>query len=340
MATPSTSTSAFPLTGAARCPRATTSSSSSSSSTRAFSLAERRRRSEGGAGDRSAAAGVVEKGPRLAYLQLYEERARAAGFTGIAGTVYDMVASMLSPMQSLRRDLSSAVHPLHKNFVALVHVFAKKDLATRGMDILAAMERQSIKRDAEESSRRRMLLAAGAAVFLSWPNPAAYAAEAKKGFLPVTDKKDGYSFLYPFGWQEVVVQGQDKVYKDVIEPLESVSVNTIPTSKQDIRELGPPDQVAEALIRKVLAAPTQKTKLIEAKENDVDGRTYYTFEFTAQAPNFTRHALGAIAIANGKFYTLTTGANERRWEKIKDRLHTVELQLVRFNGKCREHGFY
>ncbi len=43
--------------------------------------------------------------------------------------------------------------------------------------------------------------------------------------------------------QEVVVQGQDKVYKDVIEPLESVSVNTIPTSKQDIRELGPPDQV-------------------------------------------------------------------------------------------------
>ncbi len=25
----------------------------------------------------------------------------------------------------------------------------------------------------------------------------------------------------------------------------------------------------------------------------------------------------------GKFYTLTTGANERRWEKIKDRLHTV-----------------
>uniref|UniRef100_A0A0E0IGV9 PsbP C-terminal domain-containing protein n=1 Tax=Oryza nivara TaxID=4536 RepID=A0A0E0IGV9_ORYNI len=206
--------------------------------------------------------------------------------------------------------------------------------------------RQSIKREAEERSRRRMLLAAGAAMFLSWPNPAAYAAEAKKGFLPVTDKKDGYSFLYPFGWQEVVVQGQDKVYKDVIEPLESVSVNTIPTSKQDIRELGPPDQVAEALIRKVLAAPTQKTKLMEAKENDVDGRTYYTFEFTAQAPNFTRHALGAIAIANGKFYTLTTGANERRWEKIKDRLHTVvdsfkiEAREVRFNGKCREHGSY
>ena len=39
------------------------------------------------------------------------------------------------------------------------------------------------------------------------------------------------------------VQGQDKVYKDVIEPLESVSINMIPTTKADIRDLGPPDQV-------------------------------------------------------------------------------------------------
>ncbi|KAF8780428.1 hypothetical protein HU200_001547 [Digitaria exilis] len=178
----------------------------------------------------------------------------------------------------------------------------------------------------EEGSGRRQVLVAGAAAaaaFISRPSPAAFAAEAKKGFLPVVDKKAGYSFLYPFGWEEVAVQGQDKVYKDVIEPLESVSVNSIPTSKEDIRDLGPPDKVAEALIKKVLAPPTQKTKLILAKENDVDGRAYYTFEFTAQAPNYTRHALGAIVIANGKFYTLTTGANERRWEKMKDRLHTV-----------------
>ncbi|KAK3150313.1 hypothetical protein QOZ80_3AG0231590 [Eleusine coracana subsp. coracana] len=178
----------------------------------------------------------------------------------------------------------------------------------------------------EGGSGRRQVLVAGAAAaatFLSRPNRAAFAAEAKKGFLPVVDKKAGYSFLYPFGWQEVAVQGQDKVYKDVIEPLESVSVNSIATSKEDIRELGPPDKVAETLIKKVLAPSTQKTKLIEAKENEVDGRAYYTFEFTAQASNYTRHALGAIAIGNGKFYTLTTGANERRWDKMKDRLHTV-----------------
>lgn len=44
--------------------------------------------------------------------------------------------------------------------------------------------------------------------------------------------------------QEVIIEGQDKVYKDVIEPLESVSVNVIPTSKQDIRDFGPPQQVS------------------------------------------------------------------------------------------------
>ncbi|KAG6578723.1 PsbP-like protein 1, chloroplastic, partial [Cucurbita argyrosperma subsp. sororia] len=147
-------------------------------------------------------------------------------------------------------------------------------------------------------------------------NSMSFAAETKKGFLSVSDKKDGYSFVYPFGWQEVVIDGQDKVFKDVIEPLENVSVNMIPTSKEDIRDFGSPQQ-------KVLAPSNQRTKLIEASEHDIDGKAYYTFEFVAQAPNYTRHALSTIAVANGKFYTLTTGANERRWEKMKDKLRTV-----------------
>ncbi|XVE69112.1 hypothetical protein DITRI_Ditri09bG0124500 [Diplodiscus trichospermus] len=160
-----------------------------------------------------------------------------------------------------------------------------------------------------------------------------FAAETKKGFIAVTDKKDGYSFLYQFGWQEVVIEGQDKVFKDVIEPLESVSVNLIPTSKQNIRDFGSPQpqEVAETLIRKVLAPPTQKTKLIEAAEHDVDGRAYYTFEFLTQAPNYIRHALTAVCIGNGKFYTLRTGANERRWDKMKGRLHTVIDSFKIFN---------
>lgn len=34
-------------------------------------------------------------------------------------------------------------------------------------------------------------------------------------------------------------------------------------------------------------------------QHDVDGKTYYTFEFIAQAPNYTRHALSTISIGNG-----------------------------------------
>ncbi|KAL6839350.1 hypothetical protein ACP4OV_030847 [Aristida adscensionis] len=174
MATPSTSaptlptSSAFPLAAAAaaaaRFPRA----SPSASRTRASALAERRRTRRrrqpdgGGGGDRSAAAGAVEKGLRLAFLEQLAERARSADAAGVADTIYDMVAAGLSPgprsfhglvaahvladdaegaMQSLRRELSSGVRPLHETFVALVRVFAKKGLSTRGMEILAAMER-------------------------------------------------------------------------------------------------------------------------------------------------------------------------------------------------------
>ncbi|KAL9243315.1 hypothetical protein vseg_017217 [Gypsophila vaccaria] len=178
----------------------------------------------------------------------------------------------------------------------------------------------------QDRTSRRKLLALGSSfpgILLFAEAPISFAAESRKGFLSASDKKDGYEFLYPFGWQEVAIDGQDKAFKDVIEPLESVSVNIVPTAKQDIREFGAPNQVAETLIKKVLAPPTQKTKLIQAKEHEADGKTYYTFEFTAQAPNYTRHALSAICINNGKFYTLTTGANERRWGKMKDRLNTV-----------------
>ncbi|KAF9596586.1 hypothetical protein IFM89_012709 [Coptis chinensis] len=141
---------------------------------------------------------------------------------------------------------------------------------------------------------RRQALAVGALMtWVSFTNAtsASFAAESRKGFQAISDKKDGYEFIYPFGWQEVVIEGQDKVFKDVIEPLETVSVNLVPTSKEDIRDLGSPQEVAEALIKKVLAPPSQKTKLLEAKR--------------------------------GKFYTLTTGSNERRWEKMKDKLNTV-----------------
>ncbi|CAK7325625.1 unnamed protein product [Dovyalis caffra] len=243
----------------------------------------------------------------------------------------------------------------------------------RGLSLLVKAEQSSPNSTSLSQVRFGRRKSIAVSVIAPWVSmvhrtSSSFAAESKKGFLLVTDNKDGYSFLYPFGWQEVVIEGQDKVFKDVIEPLESVSVNVIPTVKQNIHDFGPPQQVAETLIKKVLAPPSQKTKLIEAKEHDADGKTYYTFEFVAKAPNFTRHALSAITIGNGmecivyyftekwifdlaastfsfilfhftclsqvledqnasgtsgKFYTLTTGSNERRWEKMKDKLQTI-----------------
>lgn len=61
---------------------------------------------------------------------------------------------------------------------------------------------------------------------------------APRGFNPVQDLNDNYQFLYPFGWQEVTVSGADIVYKDVVEPLESVSVTITPTDKKDVAEFG------------------------------------------------------------------------------------------------------
>lgn len=49
--------------------------------------------------------------------------------------------------------------------------------------------------------------------------------------------------MSPFGWQEVAVKGQDIVYKDIIEPLESVSVSMTPTDKATIDDFGSPVEV-------------------------------------------------------------------------------------------------
>ncbi|KAJ9533365.1 hypothetical protein QJQ45_026406 [Haematococcus lacustris] len=58
-------------------------------------------------------------------------------------------------------------------------------------------------------------------------------------------------------------------------------------------------------------------------QRELNGRNYYEFEFTAATPRYTRHQLAVVAAANDTFYTLTTGSNEKRWGKVKDRLQTT-----------------
>lgn len=75
------------------------------------------------------------------------------------------------------------------------------------------------------------------------------------GYNAAKDPQDGYQFIYPFGWQEVSVDGTDVVYKDIIEPLESASVTISKTDKTSVTDFGNPLEVTyilEPLCRKAL----------------------------------------------------------------------------------------
>ena len=185
-------------------------------------------------------------------------------------------------------------------------------------EALAAVARRGVLRGGGLGGLGAALGAAAA-----FPAAEARAAGAPKGFNVVKNPTKGYAFAFPFGWQEVAVDGQEVVYKDVIEPLESVSLTIYPSQKESITEYGDVDQVASSLISRVLAAPGQETKVLKAKAKEQDGKTYYQFEYVAQAPNFTRHALTTVGVNNGSLYTLTTGANQRRWKKMEDRLNKI-----------------
>jgi photosystem II oxygen-evolving enhancer protein 2 len=60
-----------------------------------------------------------------------------------------------------------------------------------------------------------------------------------------------------FALQEVALEGQDKAFKDVIEPLESVSLNISQTTRSSLAEAGSPADVAAALTKKSASASTQ-----------------------------------------------------------------------------------
>eukprot|EP00238_Polyblepharides_amylifera_P015055 CAMPEP_0196584916 /NCGR_PEP_ID=MMETSP1081-20130531/48968_1 /TAXON_ID=36882 /ORGANISM="Pyramimonas amylifera, Strain CCMP720" /LENGTH=237 /DNA_ID=CAMNT_0041906303 /DNA_START=69 /DNA_END=782 /DNA_ORIENTATION=+ len=171
---------------------------------------------------------------------------------------------------------------------------------------------------------RRESLAAALALSLTVATPAFAGGNVPSGYTGYKDAQDGYAFIYPFGWQEVSVDGVDVVLKDTIEPLENVSVTLLPTKTEQLQDLGGPDQVAKTLIEKVLTAgSSQNPTLINASSRVVEGKTYYTFEYTADLSRYKRHAITTVAISNGRFFTLTTGCNERRWNTMKDKLELM-----------------
>jgi len=170
------------------------------------------------------------------------------------------------------------------------------------------------------TTRREHVLAAAcasAAMTMTRARPAL----AISGMNAVKDTREGYEFLYPVGWQEIQVDGQQAVYKDIIEPLESVALNVYPTQRESVRDIGTPDEVAKTLVGKALTAPGAQGKVLATSERtDKDGHLYYQFEFVTRTKSYERHALTVVTVTQGKFYTLTTGSSEKRWNKMKERL--------------------
>merc|ERR1712224_479894 len=145
----------------------------------------------------------------------------------------------------------------------------------------------------------------GIASFITLAN-----AKLIKDFNQVQDRQDRYQYLYPLGWQQVSVDGQDSVFKDIIEPLENVTVSVTPTEKGSIDDFGAINDVAAPLAKEVLSNPGQETQLVSTNTRTKRGKLYYELEFTSKSSNYVRHALTIAVVTNGKFYILTTGSNQ------------------------------
>lgn len=155
------------------------------------------------------------------------------------------------------------------------------------------------------------------------PTTFAHAEGVPDKFGAFVDVIDGYSYYYPSDWREFDFLGHDSAFKDRIAALQHVRVSFIPTTKKDVRDLGPMEEAVFSLVKNVFAAPTQKPTIYDIQEKTIDGKNYWTFEYELESPNFARTAFATIAIGNERYYTLVVGTVQRRWSKMRNKLKVV-----------------
>ncbi|KAL9418883.1 hypothetical protein AB3S75_036773 [Citrus x aurantiifolia] len=183
---------------------------------------------------------------------------------------------------------------------------------------------EDISSDEENKSKRRLLLmGAGLLTANLLPANPLFAQEIPKNYDAFVDRIDGYSYVYPSDWTEFEFTGHDSGFKDRYLQLQNVRVRFIPTNKKDVHDLGPMEEVVSNLARHVYAAPNQVADILDMQEKSVDGKNYYTFEYILTSPNYSSASIATIAIANGRYYTLIVGANERRWKRVRNKLKVV-----------------
>lgn len=130
-----------------------------------------------------------------------------------------------------------------------------------------------------------------------------------------------YAFLYPTGWTRVQVSGGPQlVFHDLINSDETLSLVISEVSPdRDLEALGSAVAVGEKLRRTVIApeGSGRAAELVEAREREQNGRTFYDLEYAVHLADRDRHELATVVADRGRLYTFAASTNEVRWPKVQ-----------------------
>ncbi len=136
-----------------------------------------------------------------------------------------------------------------------------------------------------------------------------------------------YAFLYPTGWTRVQVpDGPQLVFHDLINSDETLSLVISEVDAGDSLEaLGSAVAVGERLRRAVIApeGSGREAELVEARERDQSGRTYYDLEYAVHLADRDRHELATVVVDRGRLYTFAASTNEVRWPRVRELFERV-----------------
>lgn len=175
-----------------------------------------------------------------------------------------------------------------------------------------------------------MLRATLALIFLIFSFSLSSCASPTSGLQGYTNSSEGYEFLYPNGWQKVIVDnntaGVDVVFRDIVEQSENVSVviNEVGEDRK-LSDLGTPSDVGQRL-KNTIAPPNsdRKGELIRADQLEKEGQTYYLLEYQVTFPdNRQRHNLASVAVSRGKLFTLNVSTRQSRWQGGSQRFNAI-----------------
>jgi photosystem II oxygen-evolving enhancer protein 2 len=123
-------------------------------------------------------------------------------------------------------------------------------------------------------------------------------------------------------WTRVQVSnGPQVVFHDLINSDETLSlVVSELAADRDLSDLGSAVAVGEKLRREVIApeGSGRQAELVEARERQQEGHTFYDLEYTVHLADRDRHELATAVVDRGRLYTFAASTNELRWPRVKE----------------------